>query len=113
MRVRASLRRVCSSCKLVKRGRTVFVTCAANARHKQRQKTFSTLAGPALGSPDHPGAEVVTSLAVNSFSLAHSRPFPLLCGTAANAGVDVAGVHLALPMQLEGSLLPTLLDDDL
>ncbi len=36
MKVRASVRRICSKCKIVRRRRVVRVICE-NPRHKQRQ----------------------------------------------------------------------------
>lgn len=36
MKVRASVKKICRNCKIVKRGRTVRVICI-EARHKQRQ----------------------------------------------------------------------------
>lgn len=47
MKIRSTLKRICPSCKLVRRGRKQFVICAANARHKQRQG-FHTLTDAAL-----------------------------------------------------------------
>jgi large subunit ribosomal protein L36 len=49
MKVRATLRKICASCKMVRRGRKLFVICSASTRHKQRQG-MSTLAGPDGGS---------------------------------------------------------------
>jgi large subunit ribosomal protein L36 len=43
MKVRSAIKKICASCKLVKRGRKQFVICPANVRHKQRQG-YSTLA---------------------------------------------------------------------
>ena len=37
MKVRASVKRLCDSCKIIKRKGVVRVICSANARHKQRQ----------------------------------------------------------------------------
>ncbi|MCM8528816.1 MAG: 50S ribosomal protein L36 [Lentisphaeraceae bacterium] len=37
MKVRASVRRMCEYCKVVKRQGVVRVVCAKNPRHKQRQ----------------------------------------------------------------------------
>jgi len=37
MKVRASVRRVCDDCKIVKRHGVVRVICSGNPRHKQRQ----------------------------------------------------------------------------
>ena len=37
MKVRASVRRLCEHCKIVRRRGVVRVICSANPRHKQRQ----------------------------------------------------------------------------
>ena len=37
MKVRSSIKKICSNCKTVRRGRKNFVICSANPRHKQRQ----------------------------------------------------------------------------
>jgi large subunit ribosomal protein L36 len=37
MKVKSSVRRICSSCKIVRRNGVVFVICKANPKHKQRQ----------------------------------------------------------------------------
>ena len=37
MKVRSSVRRMCSSCKIVRRRGVVRVICNADPRHKQRQ----------------------------------------------------------------------------
>jgi large subunit ribosomal protein L36 len=37
MKVRASVKRICESCKIVRRRGVVFVVCRADPRHKQRQ----------------------------------------------------------------------------
>jgi len=37
MKVRASVRRMCEYCKVVKRQGVVRVVCSKNPRHKQRQ----------------------------------------------------------------------------
>jgi len=37
MKVQSSVRRICESCKIVKRRGVVRVICKANPRHKQRQ----------------------------------------------------------------------------
>ncbi|MBP1582486.1 MAG: 50S ribosomal protein L36 [Victivallales bacterium] len=36
MKVRASVKRMCNNCRIIRRGGTVRVICK-NARHKQRQ----------------------------------------------------------------------------
>ncbi|MHC4600666.1 MAG: 50S ribosomal protein L36 [Planctomycetota bacterium] len=37
MKVRASVRRICENCKIVRRKGVLRVICKANPRHKQRQ----------------------------------------------------------------------------
>jgi large subunit ribosomal protein L36 len=37
MKVRASVKKICDKCKVVKRKGVVRIICAANPRHKQRQ----------------------------------------------------------------------------
>ncbi|MCB1649894.1 MAG: 50S ribosomal protein L36 [Pseudomonadales bacterium] len=37
MKVRASVKKVCRKCKVIKRNGVVRVICAAEPRHKQRQ----------------------------------------------------------------------------
>jgi large subunit ribosomal protein L36 len=37
MKVKSSVRRICSSCKVVRRKGVVRVICKANPKHKQRQ----------------------------------------------------------------------------
>lgn len=37
MKIRASIRRICESCKIVRRKGKNYVICSANPRHKQRQ----------------------------------------------------------------------------
>ena len=36
MKVRASVKKICKNCKIVRRRRVIYVICA-DARHKQRQ----------------------------------------------------------------------------
>ena len=43
MKVRASIKKFCKGCKVVKYNQKYYVKCNENPRHKQRQK-FSTLA---------------------------------------------------------------------
>ena len=38
MKVKVSVRKMCPSCKLVKRKGVLRIICNANPRHKQRQK---------------------------------------------------------------------------
>jgi large subunit ribosomal protein L36 len=37
MKVKASVKKICPKCKVVRRKARVMVVCTANARHKQRQ----------------------------------------------------------------------------
>ena len=37
MKVRASVKRMCEKCKLIRRKGVVRVICSSDARHKQRQ----------------------------------------------------------------------------
>ncbi|MBA3272477.1 MAG: 50S ribosomal protein L36 [Chthoniobacterales bacterium] len=37
MKVRASVRRICENCKIVRRKGIVRVICSSNAKHKQKQ----------------------------------------------------------------------------
>ncbi|MCA9322952.1 MAG: 50S ribosomal protein L36 [Planctomycetes bacterium] len=37
MKVKSSVKRICESCRIVRRRRVVRVICKANPRHKQRQ----------------------------------------------------------------------------
>jgi len=44
MKVKGSLRRLCDHCKIVRRGKSLYVICSEVPRHKQRQG-FHTLVG--------------------------------------------------------------------
>jgi large subunit ribosomal protein L36 len=37
MKVRSSVKKMCESCKIVRRKRVIRVICPNNAKHKQRQ----------------------------------------------------------------------------
>lgn len=37
MKVRVSAKRICDSCKVVRRKGRVYIICSKNPRHKQRQ----------------------------------------------------------------------------
>jgi large subunit ribosomal protein L36 len=37
MKVQASVKKICDSCKVIRRGGVVRVICSSNPRHKQRQ----------------------------------------------------------------------------
>lgn len=42
MKVRASVKKMCDGCKVIKYNKKVYIKCLENPRHKQRQK-FSTM----------------------------------------------------------------------
>lgn len=37
MKVRASVKKICKDCKIIKRNGVIRVICSANPKHKQRQ----------------------------------------------------------------------------
>ncbi|MBD3238227.1 MAG: 50S ribosomal protein L36 [Candidatus Moranbacteria bacterium] len=37
MKVRSSVKTICRDCKIVRRGKRVYVICKKNPKHKQRQ----------------------------------------------------------------------------
>ncbi|GMX57998.1 MAG TPA: 50S ribosomal protein L36 [Candidatus Pacearchaeota archaeon] len=37
MKVRASVKKICKDCQIVKRSRRVYVICKKNPKHKQKQ----------------------------------------------------------------------------
>ncbi|MFL2698045.1 MAG: 50S ribosomal protein L36 [Gammaproteobacteria bacterium] len=37
MKVRASVKKICRNCKIVRRRGTLYVICSSEPRHKQRQ----------------------------------------------------------------------------
>ncbi|MBN2460066.1 MAG: 50S ribosomal protein L36 [Candidatus Cloacimonetes bacterium] len=37
MKVRASVKRICKDCKIIKRNGVIRIICSANPKHKQRQ----------------------------------------------------------------------------
>mmetsp|Transcript_14557 Transcript_14557/g.41535 ORF Transcript_14557/g.41535 Transcript_14557/m.41535 type:complete len:83 (+) Transcript_14557:114-362(+) len=45
MKVRAAVKKMCEHCRIVRRGKRIYVTCKKNPRHKQRQG-YHTLAQP-------------------------------------------------------------------
>ena len=84
MKVRGSLRKLCASCKIVRRGKKTYVICPETPRHKQRQG-FSTLAAAAAG-----GAPA---------AFARDPALPDLCGDACvhAHGGDAAAAGAAVP----------------
>lgn len=76
MRITTALKRLCRECKVVKRGKKVFVLCTANPKHKQRQK-FSTWArSPAqtssLKAQTDIGIESIAEIKTNSIISANA-----------------------------------------
>ncbi|GJN22901.1 hypothetical protein PR202_gb10509 [Eleusine coracana subsp. coracana] len=65
MKVRASVKRLCSFCKVVKRRGIVFIHCKANAKHKQRQgySTIAEAAASCLQLPPPPPPASASSAA--------------------------------------------------
>lgn len=87
MKVKGSLRRLCAHCKVVRRGKAVFVICSETPRHKQRQG-FHTLITTSLQQASSGGAPGVED--------ANTCSSECECGCGRNG--KVTGVHrLALP----------------
>ena len=53
MKIKSAVKRLCEHCYMVRRGKTLYVRCTKNPRHKQRQG-FATLA--TRGPPEPPRA---------------------------------------------------------
>ena len=53
MKIKSAVKRLCEHCYMVRRGKTLYVRCTKNPRHKQRQG-FATLA--ARSPPEPPRA---------------------------------------------------------
>ena len=53
MKIKSAVKRLCEHCYMVRRGKTLYVRCTKNPRHKQRQG-FATLA--TSGPPEPPRA---------------------------------------------------------
>ncbi|XP_047089015.1 uncharacterized protein LOC124701001 [Lolium rigidum] len=62
MKVRASVKRLCSFCKVVKRRGIVFIHCKSNLKHKQRQG-FSTIAACLPPPPPPPTGTSASAVA--------------------------------------------------
>ncbi|QJC38174.1 50S ribosomal protein L36 [Enterobacteriaceae endosymbiont of Donacia marginata] len=37
MKVRASIKKICRNCKIIRRNRVIYVVCKTDPKHKQRQ----------------------------------------------------------------------------
>ncbi|VAI23957.1 uncharacterized protein LOC125511114 [Triticum urartu] len=62
MKVRASVKRLCGFCKVVKRRGIVFIHCTSNQKHKQRQG-FSTIAACLPPPPPPPASASAAAFA--------------------------------------------------
>ena len=51
MKVRSAVRRLCNSCRIVRRRGRIYVVCKRNPRHKQRQGMHTDAAGQAAQQP--------------------------------------------------------------
>merc|ERR1711970_257100 len=65
MKVRSAVKKMCEHCRIVRRGKRIYVVCSKNPRHKQRQG-YHTLTEPPL---EH------TRVATSSGSVLLSRAF--------------------------------------
>ncbi|CAI7735313.1 unnamed protein product [Closterium sp. NIES-53] len=75
MKVRASVKRLCEACRVVRRRGRVYVVCATNPKHKQRQG-FHT---ETVDGPPQPSGSLCThhhNMTRNA-ALVSSRPFSL------------------------------------
>mmetsp|Transcript_8449 Transcript_8449/g.15666 ORF Transcript_8449/g.15666 Transcript_8449/m.15666 type:complete len:111 (-) Transcript_8449:656-988(-) len=66
MKVRASVKRMCEHCRVVRRGKKIYITCKKNPRHKQRQG-YHTLASTETTAAGVPSSH--TMLLSRSFSV--------------------------------------------
>ena len=64
MKVRASIKKICLNCSMVRRGKTRYVYCSKNPKHKQRQG-FHTLIS----------SKTVSQTSTTDLSSAYSRAF--------------------------------------
>ena len=97
MKVRASLQKICSACTIVRRKSKLYVICARNPKHKQRQGV-STLteahAHAAAQCPScHSAASVVPMQTTEEFTSPFSAFGSMLGRSSANS------VHSRLGMQ--------------
>ena len=53
MKIKSAVKRLCEHCYMVRRGKTLYVRCTKNPRHKQRQG-FATLATSGPPEPWRP-----------------------------------------------------------
>mmetsp|Transcript_3578 Transcript_3578/g.8112 ORF Transcript_3578/g.8112 Transcript_3578/m.8112 type:complete len:108 (-) Transcript_3578:889-1212(-) len=74
MKVKSAVKKICEHCRVVRRGKRIYVTCKKNPRHKQRQG-YHRLAQPVEGLPSLLSKQSV--LLNRSFSL-HGAAQPSL-----------------------------------
>jgi ribosomal protein L36 len=96
MKVRSSIRKICASCKTVRRGRKNFVICAANPRHKQRQG-FATLAtaGSAPAGDEAAAAVALVSWSGDRWQAAGTTATATMLDAAAAAPMPAASAAAA------------------
>ena len=104
MRVRCSLRRICASCRIVRRGSNVYVICPSNARHKQKQKNFSTSASSAAVGPAEDG-ETSTEAYVEQMHAALDAVYTPAGIEAARKNKAAASSAVAVARAADGTLL--------
>ena len=68
MKVRSAVKRMCASCKIVKRKRRIYVVCKKNPRHKQRQG-YHTLASGASQMNARPMFMMSPTVSIPSMSV--------------------------------------------
>jgi ribosomal protein L36 len=76
MKVRGALRRMCASCKMVRRGKKCYVICSSDPKHKQRQG-FATAVLAGLSASERSIGCAACGCGCNeahSMSLLHSLP---------------------------------------
>mmetsp|Transcript_7387 Transcript_7387/g.26292 ORF Transcript_7387/g.26292 Transcript_7387/m.26292 type:complete len:105 (+) Transcript_7387:151-465(+) len=82
MRVKASVKRMCEACKVVRRRRRVYIVCKANPKHKQRQG-YHTFAIDSIDAEDASRSEACGSIgrerAVNTCFSAQVEVFQARC----------------------------------
>lgn len=60
MKVKASVKRICEACRVVRRRGRVFVVCTKSPRHKQRQGLHTVSAAAAAALPPAPPPPTTT-----------------------------------------------------
>ncbi|CAI5480392.1 unnamed protein product [Closterium sp. Yama58-4] len=76
MKVRASVKRLCEACRVVRRRGRVYVVCATNPKHKQRQGFHTDIIADSLSHSSIPHCNHHHNMTRNA-ALVSSRPFSL------------------------------------